>query len=159
MNRRKQFSSRGLAYEGQGSVPPVSKPVLMDYAGSNPFGDGIRHPVEEAFSRWLQASAIGRYEPGALHQLRESLRGYDSATVKRVIRETFVGSDREDIRSALRACGLLKEKKPGRSRLNEASGRKKTVTEEELLAEAVVYIPRADDALRSRIEKFLRGEE
>ncbi len=152
------FSGHGLAYEGQGSVPPVPAVIKEDIAGSNPFG-GPKGEIAEAFSSWLTATDRVRYSGPALHQLRETLRRHSKQSVIRTIRESFYGTQRAEIRNALEACGLLppdpfdNDREPLTECMEEGGGGEDTP--ESLLREAVVHVPMHDLQLRERIEQFL----
>lgn len=157
-DRHVSFSGHGLAYEGQGSVPPVPAVIKEDIAGSNPFG-GPKGEVVEAFSTWLTATDRVRYSEPALHQLRETLRRHSKQSVIRAIRESFYGTQRAEIRNALEACGLLPPDPVDNARQSLAESLEEDEdgadTPERLLREAVVYIPMHDLQLRERIEQFL----
>lgn len=153
---RKPVPNSGAAlFEGIGAAyHPTHEPVVEE-CGSNPFGSNVRNEIEEALQTWLSASEESRYTPGAIHTLREKLTRHSEEDVKKVIHETFIRSDLPEIRRGLRAAGLLKASKKSLEKATLTESQDSFQTAEELLREAVIFLPPSEDPLRYRIESYL----
>lgn len=151
-------NSGAALFEGKGSAYHPTHAPAVEECASNPFGSNVHNEIAEAVQTWLSAGQESRYTVGALHTLREALTQHAEEDVKRVITETFVRSDFLEIRRGLNAAGLLKASK-------KSSGKKQTLAEsqtqptedagDQLLREAVVFLPPSEEPLRNQIESYL----
>jgi hypothetical protein len=152
MKRGVHNSGAGL-FEGQGSAP-VPQAAAVEECGANPWGSSVKPDFIQVLENWLASTSETRFSPGALHQIRETIRNHPPKDVSKAINETFYGSDRLEIRQGLVAAGLIKEKKP----VPLEEGQQEDDTAEHLLREAVVHIPSCNSELRDRIEEFLHRQ-
>lgn len=138
-------------FEGSGAGIHTGAAPAVEECGSNPFAGNVREPIQECFQRWLNASDDARFTPGAIHTLREEVCKHKESEVAKVIKETFCRSDQEAIKMGLQAAGLLKA---SQSRVIQESDVQED-DPEQLLREAVLYVPLSEGYLRERIENYL----
>lgn len=151
MKRKKGIVNNGsMLVEGQGAAY-WHPPGAVEECAANPFS--TPNPVRQIIETWLNSTG-DRFSVGALYNLRR-LRDYPKSEIKKVVRETWVGSDMELIKRGLVEIGVAK---PKTEPLQEsAPAPKREDTAAQLLREAVVHLPEFEQDLRYRIEAYLSG--
>lgn len=144
-------NSGAALFEGAGAGIHSGVIPAVEECGGNPFGENVPDQIHECLQTWLSASEDSRYTPGAIHNLRETLTRFPAGDVKSVVLENFCRSDQEALKLGFEAAGLVKK-----SALNlQESQDEEPETLEQLLREAVLYVPPSENGLRERIEKCL----
>ena len=152
MSNGNGIGNHGAAlFEGRGAGLHSGVLPAVEEAGSNPFGGNVPNAVHECLRIWLGATEVSRFTPGAIHNLKETLTRFPEGDVKSVIQDSFCRSDQEAIKMGLEAAGLVKKRAPILQEVQDAE----PDTPEQLLREAVLYLPPLESALRERIERYL----